>query len=135
MADHSLTNGKRRTAWRYRDCCIVLRPATDVTSEFGRPGGAIWLRRYRPTGYELIAAALNLPPPQAFGAAFDSYVLTGTIIPPRQMEQVTEGFWVKTPRYEAVPVPRDATFEVRPGTGFEPGQPILLCGSVRDCRR
>jgi hypothetical protein len=123
-----------RPALRFRDHCIVLRPVIRISSEFGPPGGTVWLRRFRPSGYELIAGALNLPPPQTFGAAFDSYVLTGTIIPPRQMEEVTEGFWVKSPRSEDVPVPANTTFEVQPGTGFTPGEPVILRGSLRTSR-
>jgi hypothetical protein len=106
----------------------------DISSQFGPPGGTVWMRRFRRSGYELFAGALNLPPPQTFGAAFDSYVLTGTIIPPRQMEEIAEGFWVKSPRSEDVPVPRDTMFEVQPGTGFTPGEPVILRGSLQTSR-
>lgn len=120
-----------RPARGSRDRCIVLRPAIGPSNDFGRPAGALWLRRVDPSGFQMIVVAVNLPPPQAFGATCDTYVLTGTGIPARRMERLTGGLWMEPARLEDVPVPRDTTFEIRPGTGSAPGAPVILRGSLR----
>ncbi len=114
------------------DCCAVFAPPG---VPFSPTGGSLWLRQ-QGSAYELVATAVNLPPPQIVNPTYTGYFLI-VLDEILSMTQVSAPFGLWTVEFSSpsgAPLPSSTGVSIHAGSDTEHyGDPILLT-TVGDCK-
>lgn len=113
------------------DCCAVFTPpGVPLTPE----GGSLWLRQ-QGSAYQLVATAVNLPPPHDVNPTYIGYFLTlPDVVLPMTQVSVPLGLWTEEfSSPSGAPLPSSTIVSINPGFDTEHyGDPILLT-TIGDC--
>ncbi len=122
----------------FTDCCMVLTsPEGAVSAGCSEPpGGTMWVRQFANGGLATLTTTWELPPPQAYNACYDTWVLNFYPYPSRVLTLIDSSFGIyqhaRTQSYGS-PLPPNAQVTIRPGQGFVAMGPVVLRGIMSNC--